>query len=245
MIPSSRNALAAIGCALTLATTAAPAAAQTALAPGIVLLGDGSVLPAEIFVRPGSSPTSFLFNGGFSNAVFDFSFQGTSEADPFINWTIGVVNNGQNPLSLQFTFGQPTVGGPYDRLVNSFSGSVTDRRLDGASVTGLQGSAFLDGLLVPGSVVGSDCIAAPGATGACPALPAVQYGPASTSVPALNYGFLWSRLDLTLSPGDSATFTGSTVLDTAPAVVPVPASLPLLIAGLGIGALGWRRRRHA
>lgn len=253
MLDFGRHALVTMGCAIAFGLAVAPVAAQNRLEPRFqFVLGDGSVLPGDGSVMPGDgsvlpaqirgSATRFAFSGEFSNQRLGLSFQGASEADPFIDWSLSVTNLGGNPLSMQFTFGQPTIGGPYDRLVNSLSASLTDRRDDGASLTGLKSFAFLDGALVPTSVVGGDCVAGPGATSACPALPALQYGPSTSGVPALNYVFLSTMIEFTLSPGDRAIFSGSTVLDAAPAVVPLPASLPLLIAGLAIGAIGWRRR---
>ena len=63
--------------------------------------------------------SSMVFNG----ATFDgLSF--TFDSDPFIAFSVGVINNVDAPLNFSFAFTSPYVDGPYNHLSSSFTADV-------------------------------------------------------------------------------------------------------------------------
>lgn len=229
--------------ALGLAATQASAQVSS-LAPSIFVFGDGSVIPADVAIRPGQTPDTFIFTGAFANSDFSLSFEGTTKADPFILWAVGATNLTANPVNFAFLFLQPVIGGPYNTVTSNFSGSVTDLRGDGVSANVSNEVSLNPGGLVAGSQIGGLCTygsIGPAFSGPCPLAPQLAFGPVTNSVAAQNYIGMSTTLQFTLSPFDSAAFSGAAILDTT--VIPVPASLPLFIGGLAVGLMAWRRRR--
>jgi hypothetical protein len=227
-----------------LATAGVPAGAATVSDPFVRVLVDGQEVSASLTVRPVDPDAKVSRFEGRSaiDDVFSLDFSGTFDTDPFISWSF-TLNHSFNdaPIGITITFGIPTVGGPYNEVRNFFSGQLTDTRGGGVSATGLQNRVYLDGVLVPGSAIGEDCIysnTAANSVSPCPPAPATQYGEKVTAVPSALYTSMWTETAFTLSGRDIATFTGTTTLGVAE--VPEPATLVLVVAGLALLA-GMRR----
>ncbi|MBC7779653.1 MAG: hypothetical protein H7125_06040 [Proteobacteria bacterium] len=241
-----RTAVSAAVFAGAVSLSMAPLQAQAqgrVLAPTFSVLAGGQLAPLVFEVAPQLDGT-YRWLGELNTQTYTMRVSGSSQPDPFILWSVAVTNTSAGPLGFGFMFSQPVIDGPYNRVTNGFSGSVTDLAGDGASVTNVLNSVSLvPGGLVPGSVMGGNC-AYPGPntptfSGPCPA-GGGQFGPAINAVANLNYTSFSTDLTFTLSSFDSASFNGAVVLDAT--VIPLPASLPLFAFGLVAGFAAWRKR---
>lgn len=165
--------------------------------------------------------------------------------DPVVSGTVALTNN--QLVTQQFTliFNLPVVPMGATLSSGSIQGGATDNNGNGATVAAAVGgflySAIVDGnLLAPFQTLHGDPFSH-------------VVGPFdSTSIPSANFGFpnppsapgpfnpatIGIRLDFTLTPGDSASFTSNFV------VMPVPEPTTGLLLGVGL-AIALRRSRRA
>lgn len=184
--------------------------------------GDGSVRSCDGSVMPaGGACDAPIALGGFA-------FDGTFDADPFIDFSLAAVNLTGKPLSFVFSFASPFSGGGYNTFATDLTGS--------GDAESIQMDGSIDGSVVPGVAI--TCT-----TPAACADPTVTLSPPTNAT-----GGFAARLAFTLLPvvDGSASFQGKAVLsqiDAPPPAVPEPATLSLLLAGLLVG--GRLRRRDA
>jgi hypothetical protein len=151
----------------------------------------------------------------FSLSVIDT----TTSPDPFEIYAFGATNLTTAPETISYSISTPVLGGPYDTISNSFKGSMTDGAGDGVSLTGIVQMALLNTLNVPAVALGpSTCTGGPSGVPLtsypCPAGPG--FGPVSAMVTPSFYTSLGMDLTFTLSPGDSAAFSGGVDLTASP-----------------------------
>jgi len=173
------------------------------------------------------------------DALYSDDIVVSGNIDPVISTDFSVTNNTAGPQAFSFLFEipVPALAAPTE-IGGSVGLTLTDANGKGASITNASYEALIDG-----AVVGT--IAPPGGTfsfptafhtnsitGAFGDTPVIPSAPG----PAVNNS-IGIRYDFTLSPGDRLGVTGVFV------VVPEPASMALLAAGLGVVTL--RRRTHA
>jgi hypothetical protein len=226
--------------------------AQAAAVPitGVIInvAGQTIQLPASAdgSVRIGD-PISIV-NVGQIVARID-SLNALLDADPFIAYGIAVTNLSAVPLTFNFSFSSPYLGGPYNSLESSHSSSVTDSgsRPDGSitvspvlPLTNIH-NPHIDGVPVTAANLGAGCAlaGAPGFSASCNTNPLVAV-PVSTFAT----GFFDVTVGFTLSPNDIYTANGRVELKNTA----VQESGTFTLLGLGLTAIGFvscRRRSKA
>lgn len=208
----------------------------------------GSYSQSTTWLACGQSGSTTSCNGG-PRAVGDLTLDSWSlslNADPVVSGTVAMTNNSgvTQQYTLLFTLPVGPIG-PSSLTSGSIQGGVTDDNGDGATVAAPAGSslyaALIDGLtmspfqtLYPASYSASatafDSATVPVASFGFPSPPSLP-GPAVASSIGI-------RLDFTLTPGDSASFTSNFVVE------PVPEPATGLLLGGGLAVLGIRRRKR-
>ncbi len=180
--------------------------------------GDGSVRSCDGSVMPADGACAAPLELG------SFSFGGSFDTDPFINFVLQTLNFTDKPLVFDFTFTTPFLGGPYNTLS-----------------TDLTGAGNAGGILMQGLV---DASVVPAVSIVC-ATPVGCADPQTTlSSPTNANGLLGARITYTMQPGSNSpvTFDGSVVLSQVnPPAVPEPTTLALF--ALGVLGAGQVRRR--
>lgn len=218
----------ASACAPTLTLSYHPSGGgPTTIVPGgSPVYSDGSWL---IQFTPQTFP-EFLFTGGQLN----------SAPDPFVGYSLGVINASLASLSFSYDYITPFAGGPYreaqtifvDALIDTaFSGTSTDTPVGGG---GFIQNSYVNGVLIPGFGRGTGC-ATVGflcQSGAIGALGPVAYLSAASGTLEVKGSFM-------LSPNSQYTLSGRTEL-----LEPVPEPGTLMLFGSGLlGLAGLVRRK--
>jgi hypothetical protein len=202
----------------------------------------GAIDAAGLGCGSGTSTTC----SGAAASLGDLSLDSWSlnvDSDPVLTGTTAVTNNGATTqrFTLIFTLALAVPVAPASLIGGSIQGGATDNTGDGVVLSTVAGSSFytarIDGVAVqklyPHTTVVSTNAAFDSANltklsfGA--PIPS-QLGPAANNNIAI-------RLDFTLTPGDSASFTSNFVVQS----VPEPATMGML-APLALGALAIARR---
>jgi hypothetical protein len=168
----------------------------------------------------------------------------TLDNDPMISGTVAVTNNSAvvQQFTLIFTLPVAPIGSTVTG--GSVQGGLTDNTGDGATLATVAGSAFytprIDGAtFAPGILYAHPQSFSVGAF-LSGNVPAASFG---TPIPSLAGPAVASdigiRLDFTLTPGDSASFTSVFVVQ-----VPEPAAALLVLLGVGV-ALALARRAES
>lgn len=173
----------------------------------------------------------------------------TLNPDPFIAWSISATNNSGAPMFFSFSFGtplSPAVDGP-NSVRSQISGGVTDATGDGVALSPQGGSHLQDPSVAPSASGARTALGVPtggafsGNTGVTETFSYPVDSAGFAAGPAGDWRMLFTTVSFTLSgAGDTVALTGNAVISP----VPLPAALPLLLAGLGF--LGpWARRPAA
>jgi uncharacterized membrane protein len=170
------------------------------------------------------------------------SWSFTLDADPVISGTTVVTNNTAGVQQFTLIFNLPVAAIPGATLIGgSIQGGVTDNTGDGATLSTVLGSSFYTALIdgAPVQTLYNHLSTATAGAFLSGNLPNLAFGTPIPSAPgpAVNTS-IGIRLDFTLTPGDSASFTSNFVV-----VVPEPATALLMVMGLGVLAASRRQLR--
>jgi hypothetical protein len=183
------------------------------------------------------------FEATFETQEYEISISGLSDPDPFLSYTIGVVNSGQQPSTFAFSFFTSIVPtGPQTTVSASISGTLRDATGDGLSMTPVAGNSTIQQshvsapLTSMGVDVGDSEIGSVGL---------YAYGPFSSG-PQVGPPGLWTGLQVIVSfnlsgNGDVASLTGITRVDNS--VPDGGAGLFGALAIAGLTLIGRRVRR--
>jgi hypothetical protein len=206
----------------------------------------GTYDQSQLGCSPGAGDTFTCQGNDFNMGDMTLnSWSFTLDTDPVITGTTVVTNN--TGFTQQFTmiFNLPVASIPGGTLVGgSIQGGVTDNNGDGATLSTVAASSFyaalIDGATVQTLYNHLNTVTA--AAFLSGNLPNLAFGTPIPSQPGPPVGPVPStigiRLDFTLTPGDSASFTSNFV------VVPVPEPGTALLMVLGLGVLAARRRQR-
>jgi hypothetical protein len=247
--------LAAIGAALLALGIGTASAAEVRVAPasatwgvsgaGVSAAGDLPLVPGtkdgEFFIGTGVPGQSLTLGGQDQGWQVVFN-SGRLDADPIITYNFGVTNFTGGSLNFVFEFSTP--------LSPSFGDPVSVGASIGQTFTWIGGTPYVFTPTAATTAVASlngGALDMGVGVGAAYTNPATFFGSDTNSatIPLFvtSYGGgpytdFKVRLQFDLSGGDSAVaFNGLAIIEP----VPLPASLPLLAAGLGL--LGWFARR--
>lgn len=169
------------------------------------------------------------------------SVQAVFDADPFVNFVVGVVNGSGVTQSYAFSFTTPVIGGPYNLATSSGGvtvtlggGSSSQASLHPAFSNYIRG--FVNGLSTNlGVDIGTAQCTTVGSTTCTQPAGAATFGP-------LTPADLTGQLAFQLT-GDQSVAGWTGRVEIAASVVPEPATVTLLAAGVVLtGALAARRR---
>jgi PEP-CTERM motif len=186
---------------------------------GSVRSCDGSVMPAGQACGAGTELDTLLGN---------FSFDGTYDQDPFINWGLSVTNATSSNQNWTFQFSAPFLGGPLTSTLSSATGA------------GLVGNLLIESYVDDFPPNPADdsltCSVLP-----CPTFSSVQtLSPVSGVTGPFGQRATFTIQGSTGQVPNNLQVQASLLLDNSIATVPEPSTLALFAVGL-VGA-GWTRR---
>lgn len=224
--------------------------------PATVLItanGQNQFLAPSFTTRVLGQDTVYDFTASSAFQGVAFNIFGTLNPDPWLDWTIEVTSLNQvgfTPISVSLSFG--TIGGPYNTLTSSFSGTLKDIQGNGGGFTSMSHTPFLNLTNQDSLIQGTDCAilgaSTPNQVHSCGA-----FGPLSTTVSTNATPTLGFTLSGSLVYNDTVTYTGLLTLENQTeggggdnggggSAVPEPSTI--LLSAIGITALALTRRRN-
>jgi len=206
--------------------------------------GEGSEI-VEISASPDPGGSGFSAQVNFVGSLGAVIGSIATDADPFIDYSFGVINFTSSDLTFSFLFFSPYAGGPFGGLRSSHSSSATDGGVADGSVvvsadalTGFVHNPILDGVDVTSAALGTGCTlaGAPGFSDSCD-------GFSLLTVPIVSAasGIFGVRIEFTLSPGDALSLNGRVELIEEPGE-PIPEPTYAAVVGLALVGLSLVRR---
>ncbi len=171
---------------------------------------------------------SVLFTGG----------QLVANADPFVGFSFGVINNTTGTMTFSYDFQTPYPGGPYPHVQSVFGDVLIDTAFSGTSTVAPVGSYYIMNTYDTGNLVSQVSLGL-----GCTTVNFVCSSPDDGSIGPLLYtslagGTLELKGSFTLTKGSQYTLTGRSAL------LPLPEQGTLVLFGSSlIGLAGIARRR--